>query len=69
LSDAEAEGTDDARVKLLSTRRLTGHDIPDDHHRRAKAAAALEGLTLKDWLIQVLTQAVDDAPRRARRQG
>jgi hypothetical protein len=35
------------------------YDIPDDLHRRAKAAAALEGLTLKDWLISVMIRAVE----------
>jgi predicted HicB family RNase H-like nuclease len=32
--------------------------IPDDLHRRAKAAAALEGVTLKDFLIDALEAAV-----------
>ena len=33
-------------------------DLPDDLHRRAKAAAALQGVTLRDYLIAALTSAV-----------
>ena len=38
------------------------YEIPDDLHRRAKAAAALRGQTLKDFLIEALERATDDKP-------
>jgi predicted HicB family RNase H-like nuclease len=34
------------------------YEIPDELHRRAKAAAALRGVTLKEFLIEALQQAV-----------
>jgi predicted HicB family RNase H-like nuclease len=34
------------------------YEIPSDLHRRAKAEAALRGLTLKDFVIDVLEKAV-----------
>ncbi len=45
---------------------LIHYEIPDDLHRRVKAAAALEGLTLKDYLIRVLEEAVHDEGKRKR---
>lgn len=41
------------------------YEIPDDLHRRAKSAAALRGVTLKDFLIQ----ALEDASKPDARQG
>lgn len=38
------------------------YEIPAGLHRRAKAEAALRGLTLKDFLIEVLDQAAADQP-------
>jgi HicB family len=35
------------------------YTIPDDLHRKAKAAAALHGVTLRDYVIQVLQEGVD----------
>jgi hypothetical protein len=32
------------------------YEIPDDVHRDAKAAAALEGVTLREFLIRALQQ-------------
>jgi predicted HicB family RNase H-like nuclease len=40
--------------------------IPADLHRRAKAEAALRGLTLKDFVIGVLEQAVEAPPKKNR---
>jgi hypothetical protein len=37
------------------------YEIPDDLHRRAKAAAALRGMTLKDFLIEALERAAAEA--------
>lgn len=34
------------------------YSVPDDLHRRAKAAAALEGVSLKDFLLRALEDAV-----------
>jgi predicted HicB family RNase H-like nuclease len=31
-------------------------DIPDDLHRKAKAAAALEGITLKELVIKAVKE-------------
>ncbi len=36
------------------------YEIPDDLHRRVKAAAAMNGQTLKDFLIEALERAVDE---------
>ena len=33
------------------------YEIPDDLHRRAKAAAAMLGITLKEFVIQALEEA------------
>lgn len=41
------------------------YEIPDDLHRRAKSAAALAGLTLKDFLQQALEEAVKKSERRS----
>jgi hypothetical protein len=38
------------------------YDIPDDLHRKAKAAAALKGQTLKDFLIEALERATKGSP-------
>ena len=43
------------------------YEIPDDLHRRAKAEAALRGLTLRDFLIAALERAVSDGTRPKRR--
>lgn len=34
--------------------------IDDELHRRAKAAAAMKGISLKDFVIHALERAVDD---------
>ena len=39
------------------------YEIPDDLHRRIKAAAAMKGQTLKDFLIEALEQAAQDEKR------
>ncbi len=40
------------------------YEIPDDLHRRVKSAAALQGVTLKDFLIRVLEDALPDDRRK-----
>jgi predicted HicB family RNase H-like nuclease len=44
------------------------YEIADDLHRRAKAAAAMQGMTLKEFVIQALEQATADYedPEKAR---
>ena len=45
------------------------YEIPDDLHRRAKSAAALQGVTLKDFVVAALelaTKASTAKPRKAR---
>ena len=34
------------------------YEIPDSLHRRAKAAAALQGITLREFIIEALERAV-----------
>ncbi len=34
-------------------------DVPNDLHRKAKAQAALEGTTLKDSVIRLLTEYLE----------
>lgn len=34
------------------------YEIPDELHRKVKARAALEGVTLKDFIIEALDAAV-----------
>lgn len=44
------------------------YEIPDDLHRRAKAAAAMLGITLKEFVIQALEEATtkhESGKRRA----
>jgi len=43
------------------------YEIPDDLHRRAKAEAALQGLTLRDFLIKALERAVAGNRNRSQR--
>ena len=43
------------------------YELPDDLHRRAKSAAALQGVTLKEFLIQALEAATKAKPPRKTR--
>jgi predicted HicB family RNase H-like nuclease len=43
------------------------YEVPDDVHRRAKAAAALEGITLREFIIQAMQAALDKAERGGER--
>ncbi len=45
---------------------LIHYDIDDVLHRRVKAAAALEGLTLKAFLERALEEAVERSSKRRR---
>jgi predicted HicB family RNase H-like nuclease len=42
--------------------------IPDELHRRAKAAAAMRGETLKDYITEALEDAVDSDEKRKRKR-
>jgi predicted HicB family RNase H-like nuclease len=52
-------------VRLVAS---MNYEVPDDLHRRAKAAAAMEGLSLKAFLIRALEEAVarSEGPAPAR---
>jgi predicted HicB family RNase H-like nuclease len=39
------------------------YEIPDDLHRKAKAAAAMRGVTLREFIVQALRDAVAKAER------
>jgi predicted HicB family RNase H-like nuclease len=41
------------------------YEIPDELHHRAKALAALEAKTLREFIVEALADAVD---RRARKE-
>lgn len=43
------------------------YEIPDDVHNRAKAAAALQGKTLKDFLVEALEAAIEKDEKKRRR--
>lgn len=44
------------------------YEIPDDLHRKAKAEAALQGVTLRDFLIEALERAVAGNGSRTKRK-
>jgi len=40
--------------------------LPDDLHRQVKSAAALDGVTLKDYVIEALRRSLDEHKRGTR---
>lgn len=44
------------------------YEIPDELHRQAKAEAALQGVTLRDFLIKALERAVASNGARTTRK-
>lgn len=44
------------------------YEIPDELHRQAKAEAALQGVTLRDFLIKALELAVANGTRTNKRK-
>ncbi len=42
------------------------YEIPDDLHRRVKVAAAQQGITLKQFLLDALEAAAEKAERKNR---
>ena len=47
----------------MRTVALIQYELPDELHRQAKAAAALQGMTLKDFVIAALEEAVKKVKR------
>jgi hypothetical protein len=45
----------------METKTINLRDVPEELVRRAKAYAALRGLSLKDFIIQSVQQALDEA--------
>ena len=43
---------------------LNVKDFPDDLHRKAKAEAALEGISLKELIIRAVTEYLKKKKRR-----
>ena len=39
-------------------------DFPDDLHRKAKAEAALMGISMKDFIIRAITEYLKKSKRR-----
>ncbi len=48
----------------METVARMNYEIPDDLHRKAKSAAALAGMTLKDFVMAALEAAVAKGEKR-----
>jgi predicted HicB family RNase H-like nuclease len=46
----------------METKTINLRDLPEEFVRRAKAHAALSGITLKDFVIQAVEKAMQDKP-------
>lgn len=44
----------------MDTKTINLRDLPEEFVRRAKAYAAMSGLTLKDFVIQAVEKAMQD---------
>jgi hypothetical protein len=54
----------------METKTINLRDLPEELVRRAKACAALHGLTLKGFVVNAIAQAVDkDIPLSAAHGG
>lgn len=49
---------------MLSSVARIHYEIPDDLHRRVKAEAAMQGVTLKDYVIAALEAAAKQHEKR-----
>jgi hypothetical protein len=49
----------DTSVPML-TKTINLRDLPDDLVRRAKACAALHGMTLRDFAIRAISKAIEE---------
>ncbi len=45
----------------METKTINLRDVPEELVRRAKAYAALRGLSLKDFILEAVRQALDSA--------
>ena len=52
---------------MTTTLARIHYEIPDDLHRRVKAAAAMKGQTLMDFVIAALAAAVDKPAAEVKR--
>jgi len=46
----------------MDTKTINLRDLPEDFVRRAKAYAALNGVTLKELIIRAVEKAMQDQP-------
>ena len=44
---------------VMDTKTINLRDLPEELVRRAKACAALHGMTLKDFVVQAITKATE----------
>jgi len=44
----------------MPTKTINLRDLPEDLVRRAKAYAALRGMTLKDFVVRLISKAVEE---------
>jgi len=44
----------------INTKTVNLRDLPDELVRRAKACAALHGMTLRDYVVQAIVKAVEE---------
>ena len=47
----------------MDTKTINLRDLPEEFVRRAKAHAALSGITLKDFVIRAVEKAMQDKPQ------
>lgn len=46
----------------METKTINLRDVPEELVRRAKAYAALRGISLKDFILDAMQQALDSVP-------
>jgi hypothetical protein len=44
----------------MDTRTINLRDVPEELFRRAKACAALHGITLRDYVLRAMRKAVEE---------
>jgi hypothetical protein len=49
------------QMSSMQTKTINLRDVPEDLVRRAKAYAALRGLSLKDFVLDAVRRALDEA--------
>jgi hypothetical protein len=53
----------------MDTKTINLRDLPPDFVRRAKAHAALGGMTLKDFVIEAVEKAMQESGQSLKPQG